>query len=218
MAKTGLNETHARVEAVLQLLVEHYESATQLAYGSPWQCLAAVMLSAQMTDTGVNRATARLFAEHPAAAHIAALPLEELEGYLKSINYYRSKARHLHATAHTVATRYAGMPPRTLDELTALPGVGRKTALVVLQLVYGQDDGIVVDVHVKRVAQRLGWATGSDPLRVERQLAKVIPKEYWLGISNRLVWHGRRVCTARKPRCAGCPLLPHCPTGQKEVA
>lgn len=217
MAKDSLAAVRARVLAVAPLLQHMHPSETELAYSTPWQCLAAVMLSAQMTDTGVNKATARLFAEHPTAADIAMLPPEVLEGYLKSINYYRTKAKNLQTTAQAVATHYAGMPPSTLEQLLELPGVGRKTALVVLQLIYNKPEGIVVDTHVKRVSSRLGWATGSDALTVEKQLQQVVPPQYWLQISHWLIWHGRRVCTARSPHCAGCPLLPHCPTGKKQV-
>ncbi len=197
-------------DAVLRLLAETYPRArTALAHETPFQLLVATMLSAQSTDAGVNRVTAELFRRYPDARAFARLEPEELESHIRTLGLYRNKARHIIATARKLVEEYAGEVPRTREELERLPGVGPKTANVVLANAFGVP-AIAVDTHVHRVANRLGLARASDPLRTEQQLMAVIPEALWAPAHHWLIWHGRQVCHARKPRCEGCPLEPHC--------
>ncbi len=182
---------------------------TELEYTSVFELLAAVLLSAQATDVGVNKATRKLFLMAGTPQAILDLGLEGLEGYIKTIGLYRSKARHLLETCRILVERHGGTVPRTREELEALPGVGRKTANVVLNVAFGQPT-MAVDTHIFRVSNRTGLAPGKNPLAVEMQLLKRVPAEYAVDSHHWLILLGRYVCQARKPRCWECVVRPWC--------
>jgi endonuclease-3 len=185
------------------------EPRTELEYGTPFQLLAAVLLSAQATDAGVNKATRVLFPVAGTPQAILALGLPRLEDYLKTIGLFRSKAKNLMETCRLLVERHGGEVPRTREELEALPGVGRKTANVVLNVVYGEPT-MAVDTHIFRVSNRTGLAPGLTPLAVELKLLKRVPPHYLLHAHHWLILHGRYVCVARKPLCWKCAVAPYC--------
>ena len=182
---------------------------TELEYRTPYQLLVAVVLSAQATDKGVNRATRPLFKDHPTPAAIAALGEEKLAGYIQTIGLYRTKAKNVIALTHILLERHDGQVPGDRESLEALPGVGRKTANVVLNTVFGQPT-IAVDTHIFRVANRTGLATGKDVRSVENKLTRFTPDDYKLHAHHWLILHGRYVCKARKPDCPHCTLADLC--------
>ncbi len=182
---------------------------TELAYTSVFELLAAVLLSAQATDVGVNKATRRLFPVAGTPQKILALGLEGLEGHIKTIGLYRSKARHLMETCRILVAQHGGVVPRTREALEALPGVGRKTANVVLNVAFGEPT-MAVDTHIFRVGNRTGLAPGKDPYSVEMQLMKRSPAAYLVDAHHWLILHGRYVCQARKPLCWQCGVAPYC--------
>ncbi|NMM80920.1 endonuclease III [Acidovorax sp. SRB_14] len=182
---------------------------TELEYTTVFELLAAVLLSAQATDVGVNKATRRLFRVAGTPQAILDLGLEGLEGYIKTIGLYRSKARHLMQTCRILVERHGGQVPHTREELEALPGVGRKTANVVLNVAFGQPT-MAVDTHIFRVSNRTGLAPGKTPLAVEQQLLKRVPAQYAVDSHHWLILLGRYVCQARKPRCWECRVAPYC--------
>ncbi len=185
----------------------------ELNYSTPWQLLVATILSAQCTDDRVNQVTPALFAAYPTPAATAAAPRAALEELIRPTGFFRQKARFIQETAQALLQRYGGEVPDSMEELLTLTGVARKTANVVLGEVYGRPEGIAVDTHVKRLAKRLGLTAESDPVKVERDLMALVPRESWIEISHLLIFHGRRICVARSPNCAACPLLDICPTG-----
>jgi endonuclease III len=204
------NKTHAR--RVCAGLKKAYPEATcALTHANPYQLLVATILSAQCTDARVNMVTPELFRCFPDPASLAAAVPGELESLIRSTGFFRAKARSLLAMAGQVVSRHDGEIPRTLDELTALAGVGRKTANVVLGTAFGIATGVVVDTHVKRLAKRLGLASKNTPEQIERELMAIVPRSQWVDLSHRLIHHGRRVCVARKPRCEACSLSSICP-------
>ncbi|MEY3510737.1 MAG: hypothetical protein RI914_1336 [Pseudomonadota bacterium] len=182
---------------------------TELEYTSVFELLAAVLLSAQATDVGVNKATRRLFVVAPTPQRMLALGLEGLESQIKTIGLYRSKARHLLETCKILVEAYGGEVPRTREALEALPGVGRKTANVVLNVGFGEPT-MAVDTHIFRVSNRTGLAPGKNPLAVEMQLLKRVPAEYAVDSHHWLILHGRYVCQARKPQCWHCSVAAYC--------
>ena len=182
---------------------------TELEYTSVFELLAAVLLSAQATDVGVNKATRRLFPVANTPQKIIALGLEGLEGYIKTIGLFRSKARHLMETCHILVNQHQGIVPRSRESLEALPGVGRKTANVVLNVAYGEPT-MAVDTHIFRVGNRTGLAKGKTPYEVEMQLLKRIPEKYLVDAHHWLILHGRYVCQARTPRCWECGVSQFC--------
>ena len=190
---------------------------TELAYTSVFELLTAVLLSAQATDVSVNKAARQLFAVANTPQKILALGLDGLEGYIKTIGLYHSKARHLLETCHILVERHAGAVPRDRDALLALPGVGRKTANVVLNSAFGEAT-MAVDTHIFRMGNRTGLAPGKTPLDVERKLLKRIPGEYLLDAHHWLILHGRYVCQARKPLCWQCGVRPYCSYKAKTAA
>ena len=201
----------ARIEAILELLASGYPDArTALLHGNPLQLLVATILSAQCTDERVNQVTPGLFARFPDAQALAGADRTELEELIRSTGFYRNKAKSIQTCCGDIVGQHGGQVPQTLDELTALHGVGRKTANVVLGSAFGIP-GIVVDTHVLRLANRLGLTRERDPVKIEFALMPIIPRERWSIFSHWLILHGRRVCVARKPRCSVCPLAPHCP-------
>ncbi|HEX6883098.1 MAG TPA: endonuclease III [Planctomycetota bacterium] len=183
----------------------------ELAFADPWQLLIATILSAQSTDARVNQVTPELFRRFPTPAALAAASQEEVEGLVKSTGFFRNKARAIREASQGLVARFGGEVPRTLEELTTLRGVARKTANLVLGAALGIPSGIVVDTHVARVAGRLGLTRATDPEEIERDLMTLFPREEWIATGLRLVLHGRYTCLARKPRCAGCALNELCP-------
>ena len=186
------------------------EARTALRFQNPLQLLIATILSAQCTDERVNQVTPALFARYPDAAALAGARREDLEAMIRSTGFFRNKARAIQSCCADIVTKHGGEVPRTLEELTALHGVGRKTANVVLGNAFGIP-GIVVDTHVSRLARRLGLTREIDPVKIEFALMPLIPRDRWTVFSHWLILHGRQVCVARKPRCSICPLAPHCP-------
>lgn len=201
-----------RIAAICRRLAATYpESRPALQYRNPLELLIATILSAQCTDRQVNRVTAELFPRYPDAASYATAPLEELEQALRRLGFFRTKARHIRAAARLLVERHGGRVPATMEELTALPGVGRKTANVVLGNGFGLPLGIVVDTHVARVSYRLGLTREKLPERIEADLKERVPRKEWIAFANRLIFHGRARCRARKPDCLHCELLSLCP-------
>ncbi len=189
------------------------ESRCSLDHDNAFQLLVATVLSAQCTDARVNQVTPGLFARYPTPLALGAAPQEEIEQAIRSINFYRNKARALIGLAQALEERHGGEVPRSMEDLTALPGVGRKTANVVRGVGFGEADGVVVDTHVKRVAKRLGLTQETDPDRVEQDLLALIPPEQRVMFTHRVIDHGRAICVARRPLCEACALAEVCPTG-----
>jgi endonuclease-3 len=199
------------VATVLELLDRAYpEARCELDFGTPLQLLIATILSAQCTDQRVNMVTPVLFARFPDAPALAGAPIADLEEIVRSTGFYRNKAKSIHECCTDIVVKHGGEVPRTLDELTALHGVGRKTANVVLGNAFGIP-GVVVDTHVTRLSNRLGLTRETDAVKIEFALMPIVPRERWTVFSHWLILHGRRVCNARKPFCSTCPLGPHCP-------
>lgn len=216
--KTPANAStrHARAAEILRVLRAAYPDAhCELHHKGAFQLLVATILSAQCTDARVNMVTPPLFRKYPDAASMAAARLEDIEAIIRSTGFFRSKAKNIRAAAATLVSEYGGKVPRDIDALTALPGVGRKTANVVLGNAYGIESGVVVDTHVGRLSRRLGLTRHTDPVKVENDLMKIVPRDAWSLWSHLLIWHGRRRCFARKPDCAGCELAVLCPSAHK---
>ena len=199
-------------EIIARLRAAYPDAHCALDYDTPLQLLVAVILSAQCTDERVNLTTPALFARYPTVAALAAADPVELEELVRPTGFYRNKARFIRETAARLLAEYGGVVPPEMDALLTLPGVARKTANVVRGEIYALADGITVDTHVKRLAARLGLTTATDPVKVERDLMVVIPPASWIEIAHLLIWHGRRVCAARKPNCPACPLNDICPS------
>ncbi len=213
--REGLKEKKRRALAILEALKEAYPGAkTELKHNSPFQLLVATVLSAQATDKSVNQATPALFARFPDAQALAQASPEEVEPYIKRIGLYRSKAKNLVALARRLVEEHGGEVPREKEALMALPGVGWKTATVVLGAAFGVP-GIAVDTHVARLARRLCLSQAKSPEGVGKDLEALFPKKDWVFVHHALVLHGRYVCLARKPRCGDCPLAAHCPSRQE---
>jgi endonuclease-3 len=187
------------------------DAVCALTHANAYQLLVATILSAQCTDTRVNMVTPELFRRYPSPASLERAVPAEFEDLIRSTGFFRAKTRSLLAMASQVVERHGGKIPRDLDALTALAGVGRKTANVVLGTAYGIARGIVVDTHVKRLARRLGLTTRTAPEQIERELMQWVPRTQWIDLSHRLIQHGRRVCLARRPRCSICSLASICP-------
>ena len=205
------------VRFILPILKQTYPAAKcSLDFGNPLQLLVATILSAQCTDERVNAVTRSLFKKYRSAKDYAAVQQEELEKDIQSTGFYRNKAKAIRGMAQALLERHRGQVPETMDELTALSGVGRKTANVVLGNAFEKNVGVVVDTHVTRVANRLALTDHLvDAVKIEQDLVRIVPQEEWTIWSHLLIHHGRAICQARKPRCEVCPLLPHCPAGQR---
>lgn len=204
-------------EAILALLEETYKGTeTALHYSTPFELLVAVIMSAQCTDERVNKITARIFPKYNTPEKMGALSQEQLEEEIRDCGLFRSKAKNLLATCKMLVEVYGSVIPDTIEELMKLPGVGKKTANVVASIVY-KVPAIAVDTHVFRVSHRLGLAKGDDPLAVEQELQKAIPKNKWSAAHHWLIWHGRRICKARKPLCSECVLVELCPYKEKNL-
>ena len=199
-------------EVIPRLKREYPDARTELDWTNPLELLVATMLSAQTTDVRVNLVTKELFRKYRTAADYARADAGELEEDIRPTGFYRNKARALQGMTRALLEEHGGEVPRTMAELVALPGVGRKTANVVLGNAFSVDEGIVVDTHVRRVSNRLGLTTSQDPERIEQNLTAMVPKEDWTIFSHLLIFHGRRVCKARKPDCPSCVLNDVCPS------
>jgi endonuclease-3 len=204
-----------RVKEIIKLLSKEIPDTTvALKFTNPFELLIATILSAQCTDTKVNQVTHDLFKKYRSSRDLAGANLSELEEDIRPTGFYRNKAKSIQKCCQELVARFGGEVPKTLDELVTLPGVGRKTANVVLGNAF-TIPGIVVDTHVQRVSQRIGLTKNDDPVKIEFDLMEIVPKEEWTHFSNLLVWHGRRTCIARKPLCPTCAIRKLCDTGPK---
>jgi endonuclease-3 len=196
---------------IAKALAKAYPDAVcALEHESPFELLVATILSAQCTDERVNMVTPVLFAKYPDAAALANSKPEDVEKIIKSTGFFRAKAKSLRGMASRLMEEFGGVIPRTVEELTTLPGVGRKTANVLLGTAFGIASGVVVDTHVKRISKLLGLTKNTDPDKVEKDLMELLPKKEWVNFAHRLIHHGRRICIARRPKCGECPVLPLC--------
>jgi endonuclease III len=203
----------AHVKEIVRRLKKLYPDArTELDFTTPWQLLVATILSAQSTDRTVNLVTPALFARFATPQALAVANPEEVEGIIKSTGFFRNKTKSIVGAAQAITERFNGEVPSTMDDLYGLPGVGRKTANVVLGNAFDKSFGIVVDTHVTRLARRLGLTANTDAVKIEQDLMPVVPKRDWTVFSHLLIFHGRRICFARKPNCAGCVLADICPS------
>jgi endonuclease-3 len=204
-----------RVAQLVETLPEVYPGAhCELDFNNPLQLLVATILSAQCTDKRVNMVTPKLFARYRTAADLAKTPQETLENEIRSTGFFRNKAKSIRAAAAAIEQQHGGAVPDTMEALHALPGVGRKTANVVLGNAFGKDEGVVVDTHVARLSQRLRLTKQTDAEKIEADLMKIVPREHWTMWSHWLIWHGRRRCFARRPDCRQCEILRLCPSGK----
>jgi endonuclease III len=202
----------ARARAIYQLLLKQYPDAhCALNHRNAFELLVATILSAQCTDVRVNMVTPELFAKYPDAPAFAAAPPGELEQAIRSTGFYRNKAKALGGAGRLLVEKFGGQVPGDMEALLQLPGVARKTANVVLGNAFGKNEGVVVDTHVSRLAQRLGLSRQTDPAKIERDLMALFPREDWTMLAHLLIFHGRQVCAARKPACERCPLGHICP-------
>lgn len=207
-----------RVRNILGRLDKAYPKATcALEHRTPFQLLISTILSAQCTDERVNQVTAKLFPKYPTPKHFAAADPRELEQDIRPTGFFRNKAKSILGASKMVLEKFGGELPRTMEEMLELPGVARKTANVVLGTAYGLATGIVVDTHVHRLSRRLDLTREDDPKKIEQDLMKIIPKRKWIEFSHQLIWHGRLVCQARKPRCMDCPLEDLCYSKDKTI-
>ena len=206
-----------RIIPVLDALaVAHADAGIELAFSSDLELLVSVMLSAQTTDVNVNRVTRSLFAKYRRPEDYLAVPVEELERDIFQTGFYRQKAKSLRGMMALLLSDYGGEVPHTMADLLRLPGVARKTANVVMSE-RGDPQGIVVDTHVRRLSQRLGFTRQDDPVKIERELVKLVPRDRWAAFPHLLIWHGRRVCDARKPACERCTIAGLCPSSRLEA-
>ena len=206
-----------RTDLILACLEEKYSgTATALNYTSPFELLVAVIMSAQCTDERVNKITARIFPKYNSPQKMMLLSQEQLEDLIRDCGLFRSKAKNILATCHKLVEAYSGRVPDNVQELMALPGVGKKTANVIANIIYGVP-AIAVDTHVFRVSHRLGLSDGKDPIAVEQDLMRAIPRDKWGEAHHWLIWHGRKICRARKPYCHECMLLNLCPYDDKNL-
>jgi endonuclease-3 len=213
-ARRRVGPKRARIRPIVErLLAEHPDATIALRFRSDLELLVSVMLSAQTTDVNVNRVTERLFRKYLQPEDYLAVPLEELERDIYATGFFRQKAKALRGTMKMLLEEHDGVVPRRLEELVRLPGVARKTANVVAAEL-GYPQGIVVDTHVRRLSQRLGLTKHDDPVKIERDLQRIVPREHWGLFPHLLIWHGRRVCLARAPRCEDCVLSDLCPSSR----
>lgn len=203
----------ARARRISATLRKTYEHRSGLDFSSPYQLLIATILSAQSTDVNVNKVTPVLFGRFPDPAALAAAPVAEVEEIVHSTGFFKQKAKAIIACAAIIVKDHGGTMPTDMEQLVKLPGVGRKTAHVVRGNALGLP-ALTVDTHFKRVTGRLGLTTNEDPEKIEYDIAALLPESEWTHFSNAIIWHGRRICDARKPRCAECPVLKDCPTGR----
>ena len=209
--ETAVAKKLRAAQIILVLRATYPDAHCELNFANPLQLLVATILSAQCTDKRVNLVTADLFARYRTAQDFADAPLTELENAVKTTGFFRNKAKNIQACCHALVTQHGGEIPRTMDQLHALAGVGRKTANVVLGNAFNLNVGVVVDTHVTRLANRLGLTKISNAVKLEQELMPLVPREQWTLFSHWLIWHGRRRCAARKPDCTNCELAELCP-------
>jgi endonuclease-3 len=211
--KESKEQLKERVGQIIRVLKKTYPQATcALIHANPFELLIATILSAQCTDERVNIVTANLFRKYRKPEDYVAVPREEIEQDINSVTFFRNKAKSIQEASRLLIEKYKGQIPQTLEDLVELPGVGRKTANVVLGTAFGIPTGVVVDTHVARLSQRLGLTENKQPEKIEADLIELLPKKEWIDFSHRLIWHGRKVCQARKPMCEKCSLEKFCPS------
>jgi len=214
----GRGTNPARLRAILKKLDQAYPEATcALVHENPFQLLISTILSAQCTDVRVNEVTAKLFPKYPGPEAFAHADPSEMESDIRPTGFFRNKTKSIMGASRKILEEFNGQVPRTMEELLSLPGVARKTANVVLGSAFGIASGVVVDTHVQRLSGRLDLTKNTDPKKIEQDLMKVIPKEKWILFSHQLIWHGRRICQARNPRCIECNLEPLCYSKDKTI-
>jgi endonuclease III len=221
MTKKPKNQTErkARVQVILNTLDKMYPGATcALTHRNPWELLVATILSAQCTDKRVNEVTPGLFRKYPTPRDLAAARPEALANDIRSTGFFNNKAKSIVGAAKKIVNEFGGTVPRTLEELITVPGAARKTANVVLGTAYGIASGIVVDTHVQRISRRLDLTKQTDPVKIEQDLIKIIPRDRWILFSHQIILHGRALCIARKPKCAECGLDPVCYAADKTIS
>ena len=210
--RKSLPEKKVRAKAIYRQLTKSYPNVRcELDYNSAFQLLVATVLSAQCTDKRVNQTTPALFKKYPNPKKMAIADLIDIQRLVKSTGFFRAKAKNIKALSNKIMEEFDGDVPRDLEDLITLPGVGRKTANVVLGHAFGIP-GITVDTHFGRLSRRFGWSKQSDPVKVEFEVGELIPEKEWTNLSQRMIWHGRRVCHSRKPACGACPLAKLCPS------
>ena len=214
-ARRRVGPKRARILPIIQrLMADHPDATIALKYRNDLELLVSVMLSAQTTDVNVNRVTAKLFEKYQRPEDYLAVPVEELQNDIRATGFFRQKTKSLRGTMAMLLSDYGGEVPARMDDLLRLPGVARKTANVVVAE-RGQAQGIVVDTHVRRLSQRLAFTREEDPVKIERDLMRLVPRADWARFPHLLIWHGRRICDARRPACDECPLAPDlCPSSR----
>ena len=212
MAAKKTTSPDAARTMMTRLRALHPDAHCELDHASPFQLLCATVMSAQTTDVAVNKVTPKLFEAFPDARSMASATPRDVEDLINTIGMFRQKSKNVIALSKILVEKHGGEVPRTLVELVALPGVGRKTANVVLGVAFGVPEGVVVDTHVQRITQRLGWTKNNDPQKIEQDLVGLLPRDLWDITSHTLIFHGRRICFARKPNCEGCGVNDSCPS------
>jgi len=210
--RKSLPEKKVKAKAIYRQLTKSYPNVRcELDYNSAFQLLVATVLSAQCTDKRVNQTTPALFKKYPNPKRMAKADLKDIQRLVKSTGFFRAKAKNIQALSNKIMEDFDGDVPSNLEDLITLPGVGRKTANVVLGHAFGIP-GITVDTHFGRLSRRFGWSKQNDPVKVEFEVGELIPEKEWTNLSQRMIWHGRRVCHSRKPACGACPLAKLCPS------
>ncbi|MGN1299269.1 MAG: endonuclease III [Candidatus Scatovivens sp.] len=201
---------------IIKKLKEYYPDATcSLDFTTPFEMMVAVMLSAQCTDERVNKTTPSLFKKYNTPEKMAQIKLEELEKIIHPCGFYKNKAKNIIASSKMLLEKYKGIVPNDIEQLQELPGVGRKSANVIMLEAFKDPKGIAVDTHAKRISNKVGLSNQTEPTKIEEDLIKIIPKEYFYDVNHLLVWHGRNICNARKPKCEECPINSYCDTYKK---
>lgn len=211
-----MNEKEA-IEIIKKLKKMYPDAKCSLDFETPFQMLFAVVLSAQCTDERVNKVTPEIFKKYPEAKDIANIELIELEELIHSCGFYKTKAKNLKKTSEILINKYGGRVPETMEELIKLPGVGRKCANVIMLEAFNQPQGIAVDTHCKRIANRIGFSDKKEPEKIEQDLLKIIPKEYYKDVNHLFIWHGRNICTSQNPKCEECKLREYCKYANKNI-
>lgn len=207
-----MTEKERKASVIKAVKAAYPKAGCSLKHRSVWQLMVATILSAQCTDERVNLTTPNLFKAYPTPKALGVAKQENVEKLIRSCGFYKNKAKNIIAASKMIAENYKGRVPKTMEELTKLPGVARKTANVVLGTGYGINDGIVVDTHVSRLSNRLGLSKNTEPEKIEKDLVKIVPREEWTNFSHQLIAHGHAICQARNPKCADCPLKTFCPS------
>lgn len=217
VARKRSSKQQRAIEILIRLKRLYPDATCSLTYDSPVQLLVATILSAQCTDARVNQVTPELFRRFPDALSLATADLSEIEALIRSTGFYRNKAKNIQGACRMMVDKFQGQPPKRMELLLELPGVARKTANVVLAHAYGINQGVTVDTHVKRLSYRLGLTEHTDPLKIEKDLMRLLPQTDWENWSIRLIYHGRSVCKARNPNCSDCELLDLCPSANVAI-